>query len=295
MLTRQKMIVSLGVTLFAASANAGSVYVVTSNQQFGTLDLSTGAFTQTGPGLPGGSAGLVPGPGGSLLTLANSGNLDSINPKTGVTTVVGATGLADCSTPASPCGLKSANTIGELGGKIYATDFQNNLYSVNSATGHATLIGPTGIPAAAFVPFSTNPDGTFNIFDSSLFGDGGKLYGTFDTGTVNPVSGALTPVITDDLYQIDPSTGQSTLIAPTTFGLDAFADINGTVYTFKNNTRQVITLELGNGSTTVVGGIDPNAGLIFGAAPAAPEPTSIALAGAGLVAIALCRRRMRGR
>ncbi len=49
MLKQQMLIVSFALTLFAVSAHADSfVYVVTDSQQFGTVDLNTGAFHQIG-------------------------------------------------------------------------------------------------------------------------------------------------------------------------------------------------------------------------------------------------------
>ncbi len=85
MLTQQKLMLSLALVLFTVPASADSlVYVVNGNNQFGTIDLATGAFRQIGPNGPG-NGGLAPGPNGSLLTLTFSGNLDSINPATGVT------------------------------------------------------------------------------------------------------------------------------------------------------------------------------------------------------------------
>ena len=214
MLTRQKLMLTLALVVPGLPAIAGPVvYVVTGAQQFGTINLTTGTFARIGPNTPEGSVGLVPGPNGSLLTLTYSGNLDSINPATGVTTVVGATGLGNCTTPASPCGPTSANDLAGLGGKVYATDYAGDLYTVNPLTGATTLIGPTGIPAVPFVPFSMNPDGTFNFFGGALFSAGGNLYATFDTGTENPVSGAITPLMPEHLYKIDPSTGQTTVIA----------------------------------------------------------------------------------
>jgi len=45
MFKQQKLILSLALFLFAASASADSlVYVVTDSQQFGTVDINTGAF-----------------------------------------------------------------------------------------------------------------------------------------------------------------------------------------------------------------------------------------------------------
>ncbi len=169
------LIIWLALVLLPASASASPmVYVITGAQQFGTVDLGTGAFRQIGPDMPEGSDGLVPGPKGSLLTLTFSGNLDSINPATGVTTVIGPTGLGDCTfpPPASPCGPTSASNLGGFGGALFATDLANNLYTVDPLTGAAKLLGPTGIPPLPFQLLSTNPDGSTNVFDQTLFGSG---------------------------------------------------------------------------------------------------------------------------
>lgn len=159
---QQKLICSFAFTLFAASASAGSlVYVVTDSQQFGTVDLNTGAFHQIGSDTPGQQFNLVPGPNGSLYSLTLSGNLESINTATGATTVIGATGF----------GAFNVGDLAEVGGMLYATDGNNNLYTVNATTGAAHLIGPTGIPAFAAPP---------TLGDESLYAVGGKLYETFD-------------------------------------------------------------------------------------------------------------------
>jgi hypothetical protein len=283
----------VGSLSHAISASAGSLVYIVNGAQFGTMDVSTGAYSLYGPGTPEGSEGLVPGPNGSLLTITFSGDLDSINPATGVATIIGLTGLADCSMPSSPCGPTSANDLGEVGGQIYATDFANNLYKVNPATGAATLVGPTGMPGITFVPLSTNPDGTFNAYDESLFSAGGNLYATFDTITVDPSTNAVTPLISPDLYQINPLTGQATVIAPTTVGLGAVANINGILYAFGGpDTYQVLTLNLTNGNTTVVTNFDPDAGIIGGAA-ATPEPASFALIFGALLVMAANRKLVR--
>ncbi len=270
------------------------VYVVTGNQQFGTIDLATGAFHQIGPNTPEALNGLVPGPNGSLFTLTFSGNLDSINPATGLTTVIGATGLADCTVLSPMCGPTSANLLGEVGGKLYATDFGNNLYAVNAATGAAHLIGHTGVPAVP-AGFPNFPDaGVLSVFDESLFGVGGKLYATFEAFTVDPATGRpVTAVIPEYLYQIDPSTGMTARLAPLGLALVTTVDVNGTFYSFKGDTSELLTLDLSNGTTRFVTNIDPAAGLIFGASPV-PEPGSLALAGIGLAAILVSRRRSPG-
>jgi hypothetical protein len=247
------------------------VYVIT-DSQFGVVDLHSGSFVPIGPGLPQDPAeavggGLIPGPGTSLLTLGFAGNLEAINPRTGKTTVVGPTGLADCATPVSPCGLRSANIIAELDGDFYATDFANNLYTLNAKTGATRLIGPTGIPPLTIIPFSPNSDGTLNVYAESLFGAHGKLYATFATAMLNPETHAATTVIPGALYQINPATGHTRLIAPTSSSnLTSIVNLNDTIYAFDAAAGQVVTLDISSGKTTPVTDLDPDAGVIAGAA-----------------------------
>ena len=138
------------------------VYVLTvgfPTAQFGVVDLGSGAFLPIGSGLPPDvGVGLVRGRGTSLLTLTFTGNLAAIDPVTGSSTVIGRTGLRDCAAPGSYDPL-CANFIGRLDGTIYVTDFAQNLYSVDQKTGHATLIGLTGIPPLNFAPFAKDPAG----------------------------------------------------------------------------------------------------------------------------------------
>ena len=292
MFTSQKLLLSLALSALAASTTYGSSVYVENGSQFGTVDLDSGAFRSVGPGTPNGVSGLAPGPNGSLLTLSFSGNLEAINPNSGAVAVVGATGLADCSLPASPCGPTSANTIAALGGKIYATDFQNRLYAVNPLTGAATPIGLTGMPALTFVPLTANPDGSLDVYDEALFPADGKLYATFDTSRFDPLTHSATAVISPSLYQIDPSTGLATRVGPTALGLGAAVEVNGTVYAFNEPAIEVVNLDLANGNTSFVSNFDPAAGIVSGASPV-PEPASLALAAFGILGFALCRWRTR--
>ena len=290
MFNQRKMIVSLALVLFTASASADSLaYVVTDSDQFGTLNLSTGAFRQIGVDTPSQQFNLVPGPNGSLFSLTLSGNLESINTATGATTVIGATGL----------GAFNVGDLAEVDGILYATDGSNNLYTVNATTGAARLIGPTGIPAFAIPP---------TLSDESLYGVGGKLYATFDNFNL-PLSSPVL-ITPPALYQINTSTGAATEVGPTMLNLSASVDANGTFYVFKEgladptcvgpapvpcrSDAEEFTLNLANGNTSFVTDVSPGATAIYGASPVVPEPASVALAGMGIALILLSRRHVLG-
>jgi hypothetical protein len=249
------------------------VYVVTNGVQFGAEDLRSGAFVPIGLGLPPEDAGvgLVPGHGTSLLTLAFTGDLIGVDPVTGAASLVGKTGLGDCSTPASPCGLNSAGFLGNLGGNLYATDFANNLYSVDPTTGAASLIGPTGVPAITANPNIPNNDGSLNIFDTNLFSFRGKLYAIFDGFTLNPETFTVAPIVPGAIYEIDARTGQAARIASTALGLTSVVTVRDAVYGFDALTGQILTVDMATGQTNAVSEIDPAIIIaVCGAAPAPP-------------------------
>jgi hypothetical protein len=280
MFTRRSLFISLSLALFTASASAGPlVYAVSTNYntftaQFGTMDLTTGTFSEIGPVIPDPLEGLMPGPNGKLLSLSLSGNLDSVNTATGAVSVIGATGLGDL-----------AGVAAELNGTVYATDLYNNLYSVNTTTGIASLIGPTGLPIC---PSLVSP---VEVSDQTLFAANGKLYTTFDGIDLT----TLALVDSPELYQINPATGVATLVGPTILGLGAVVQVNGTVYGLDSSftgPNTVLSLNVANGNTTFVADDSPNAMNITGAA-ATPEPASFALVGIGIAALIASRRRGR--
>jgi streptogramin lyase len=267
------LIASLTLTLLAIPASAApSVYVVTLSQQFGTVDLDTGAFHPIGDPTPEGQTNLVWGTGGSLLSLTVSGNLVKINPATGDVTVIDATGLGF-----------NAFDLAEVRGKLYLTDFSNNIYTVDPETGAATFLRATGMPPDPTIPFTLNNDGTLNLCDESFYGVNGKLYATFDSFAVGPDPAkqnylGITTNVDSQLYQIDPATGTATLIGPTDLQLGASVEVDGKFYAFRLVFdafadgfpvvhSQLVRLDRTSGKTTFVRDIDPAAGAIFGAAP----------------------------
>jgi hypothetical protein len=134
------------------------------------------------------------------------------------------------------------------------------------------------------------------VSDEALFTVGGKLYATFDGVDLTTFAVVDSP----ELYQINPVTGVATLVGPTTLGIDAAVQINGTVYGLDfgyAGSNTVLSLNVANGNTTflndyvtspVAGGV--NAFDILGASPA-PEPASFALVVIGIAAVLVSRRR----
>ena len=181
--------------------------------------------------------------------------------------------------------------LGGVGGKLFVTDFDGNIYSVDPATGAATFLRATGIPpdpALPFTPGLQNPSWV-TLCDESLYSSGGYLYATSDSFEIDPNPRDPTYLTTDthvapELYRIDPSTGVSTALAPTDLNLAASVEVNGNFYVFKlvftdwnkfgpHVRNQLLTLDLTTGRTTPVehdGGpvyVDSSAGAIFGGAP----------------------------
>lgn len=205
-------IVLAGFALFLISppiAHAQStIYALTQSGIFGTLNLSNGTFTQIStPGFePAGLAGL----GGNLFAAPYPSNtLYEVNLSNGNFATIGS-GTAD---------------YYDFGGTttgLYAIGTDQNLYSVNAATGASTLIGPTGLGSGGY---------------QSLSGGGTALY-----TAVPDTSGQFTL-----LYSVNTTTGAATEIGNTGIAADvssigfAFgqlyaADISGNYYTLNTST-----------------------------------------------------------
>lgn len=282
---RLSIVVSFMCSLLVASASAApSVYVVTLSQQFGTVDLASGQFTPIGSPTPDGMSNLVWW-NGSLLSLAttgaNAGYLVNLNPATGDETV-----LRAITVNGQPLGF-NAFDLAKVGGRLYVTDFSNNLYAVDFATGDATPVGhsggTTGLRPDPNIPFTTNIDGTFNLCDEGLYGFDGKLYATFDSYAIDPTKTPPTRAheyMSPYLWQIDPRSGAATFVANTEWQVSAIVGVEGKFYAFESvfdgfdfgigfpiSHAELVTLDLKTGKTHKVANIDASLGPIFGAVP----------------------------
>lgn len=177
--------------------------------ELGTINLTTGAFTGivacTVPG--GGSwSGLSIDPVLGTLYASTTTNLYVLNPATCSPTLIGPFGTG---------GLMidiAVNTAGQMYGHDIGTD---SIYSINTATGAATLIGSTGYDAnfAQGMDFD-NEDGTLYIF----------LYtgaGTNTYGTVNLATGAITVLAQNNpLGEFEGATQTAGVAQPCSVSLD---------------------------------------------------------------------------
>jgi hypothetical protein len=203
----------VAVMLVFVLASAGAVmadniaYEATGSNDFGTVDLNTGVYTEIGNmGLRLSGLGVANGViyGGGYY---GSSTLYSVNPTSGALTAVGMGSIA--------YGLTGSTLTG-----LYAVDNSGaNLYSVNPSTGATTIIGPTGISFSGYSGFSTNSSTLYLTTGTSLYTvntstgaatlvgstgagigalvtESGVLYGGVESPlsvqTVNPATGALT-------------------------------------------------------------------------------------------------------
>jgi hypothetical protein len=218
--------------------------------QFGILDIGTGRFHRIAD-LPNGAQGIGRDAAGTIYVVDTNNNLVRINPG-GQTEVIGSTGV----TTPGPFGSKRVDVFSSLvTGELFLMDYSNNLYSVNSQTGTATLIGATGIPPV------TSP-----IYTSSLSGSCKNLFFTLEVLDEN-----LNPILFPTLYRIDPVTAAATPVGPAPIAMPGSAFIDDTLYGFTVDFRpfggtegpHVFSIDTSTAATTLVS--DLNVPSVFGA------------------------------
>jgi hypothetical protein len=249
---------------FAAAAWAGTIDVIFYDNRFGTVDSSTGAYTQISTLPLSESAGIAAGPSDFYVEDMNS-NLLTVDPLTGAATLVGSSGLN-----------LAALVFGGGSNGLFEVDASSNLYSIAPTTGKATLIGATGL--------------SYNLqswADTSLSDDGTSLLLTVG----KPGTG-------DELYRIDIATGKATDLGNTgVAGVAGSAFINGYLDLFQYNQSTDRIYSAPDGSLNFMPGTALGAQIIDGGATlpttgetqssSIPEPRTLLLAASALAALLL--------
>jgi hypothetical protein len=262
----------------STQGRADLVTVSSDTEQFGTLDTVTGIFTATGTTSPSFFDEITRVGGSTIFGIDSGTNLRTIQPN-GSSTFVGTSGN-------SILAIAQRQADAQLFGVSFSGSA--SLFTVNSGTGAAALVGPLGIGTTWYA----------TVFDNL-----GDLF------LVNAPGGRGT---NSNLYSINTVTGAATLIGPVgtggnTMNVDSLDFQNGVLYGFTDSTdatvglrQHIITINTVTGVGTDTGVSYATNGLtnIFGSVPAAvspvPEPPSLLLCGlaaGGALAYAWRRRQ----
>lgn len=257
------VLVFVGMSLFRSTqAQADVAYVSGLHNEFGTLDLSTGVFTQIGVfGLP--NNGVMFGLGslgpGLLDGVDNNGEAYSINTGNASTKDLGNTGI-----------IPLGGFAGYNSQYIFTLD---ELYRVNVNNLSTTLIA------------------TYNFESDGLLAVG-------PDGSVYVASFDRNGIAADELFKINPYTGLAVDLGSTgDTNLFAGTFVGGTLYGF-DSTGNILKLNTSDGEGTVVAKYQlPGGDAIYAAGSTTavvPEPSSVILAAIGgiLTTVVLRRRRL---
>jgi len=263
-------LLALAITATAMAAPIG--YVINFSGQFGTMDLGTGTFTPIGPGTGNTPDALGGAPGGPLYTVDGvTGHLLRIT-SNGAVTDVGDTGTGP------NVGPDGVSVMGSLtSGALYALNFSNRLFSIDSGTGALALLGMLPLPA--------QEDAYIGNMTTSFNGNSTSLFYTLEISSGPNTTGPT-------LFQIDPFTLQVTSMALSnlTSRIIGSGFIGGTLYAF-TEFGEILNVDTATGAAIVIGQYDsgstaanpgpPFTG-IFGVI-ATPEPSALLLSIGGLL------------
>jgi hypothetical protein len=221
------------------------VYAGAYYEQYGTLDLTTGVFTLFGR--PGDQAGFGE-LGGKLYAGDVEGDTSSVNPANGSDTFIAT-------------GSTNYDTFGSTTTGVYAVSDPTRgnpflTYSVNPATGVATLLGSTG------------QDLNANGGTASLSTGSNTLYWTWTAGPHSI------------LYSLNTTTGFANEVGDTDAIIGAMVYVNGTLYG-EEISGGIDILNTSDGLATPTGvtvsGLTRSE-ILYGMAPliaSTPEPSSV--------------------
>jgi hypothetical protein len=249
----------LGSLAATSQVQAGTLYAATSAGAPGELyviNQATGAIVQdVGPlndalstNYPITGLAFHPTTGVLYGSTGNAGTVDAllvkINPATALVSVIGSFNAGPVNSSGTPTTM--ADLAFDSAGNLYgvASIGGPNLYSINVATGQATLVGPNGVTT------STTGGGVAISSGSVFYGTpSASRYGTYNSGTgaftnianpAKPVGGGYGALDFDGsvlyglnvgagspppthLVTIDPATGTVTDVAASVTSLDAIA------------------------------------------------------------------------
>jgi hypothetical protein len=265
------LLLALGVT---AETRAGNVVYATADNGttflFGTMDLTTGQFTQVATTTPlfgsitGGAGGTLYGGEGNL-----NFNLDTISPS-GMTTRFGS--VTAPSNSFGFTGLASAGVAGFYA--IYQTGSLPGPFSATlehiSADGNSSSV--VGTLSSSFWSFNSG---------NLAFGPNGKLY-----FNVWP-----TPSDVATLYEVNTTTGAATAVGSGLGTTDplALVSVGSTLYgidTFVPSTPSIFTIRTTTGVATAIGTVSGlPTGYTLDTMASVPEPATITLLGTGALAL----------
>lgn len=239
-------------------------------------------------------AALTAHAGPTLWLSTGSNQLATVDVATGATTVVGSTGVFLTDIAFDPTG------------NLYGISF-SALYSVNKTNGSTTLIGSLGSFSGVANALVFAADGTLYMAGNTLYtvnvGTGastalGSGIGFQSAGDLAFIGGELYMAASNNhLVKVDTGTGVGSDIGDigigSTFGL-ASAD-NITLYGMAGQTVFTINTTTGAGSGQVtfsplLGGFAAGSAFLSEAGAQVPEPGSLALVGAALLAASAIRR-----
>ncbi|HEX3599491.1 MAG TPA: hypothetical protein VHU84_05075 [Lacipirellulaceae bacterium] len=228
MKTIGNLLLFLGACCLAARADAGTLYAATSAGGAGELYIinqATGAVVQdVGPlndssGLNYPITGLAFGPGGNLYgssgnsVAASQAKLVKINPATGLVLPIGSFNAGPVNSGGDPSTM--ADIDFDAAGNLYgvASIGGPHLYSINTSTGQATVVGSTGLTSTSGGGLAIGGGNFFGSPTSTRFGTYNSGTGAFTniTNPAKPVGGGYAALAFDGsiLYGLDLGPGSS--------------------------------------------------------------------------------------